>query len=223
MRRTENRPLPAGRLTPAEVACFGAALSVLGLAYMACLMTHLVAAVLTAVTLLSYVFVYTPLKSKTTLNTLVGAVPGALPPMIGWTAMTGTLDPMAWVLFFIVFFWQVPHFLAIAWMYREDYGRAGLKMLPVVDAEGMATGRQMLLYCMTLIPIGLLPVLVGAASVVYGFGAMALGIYFLRSVWRFLMEPSDRRARKVLHVSLLYLPGVLALLLVDGWVRRLLM
>jgi len=215
MRRTENRPLPAGRLTSAEVLGFGLALSVIGLAYMAILMTHPLAAVLTAITLVSYVFAYTPLKRQTTLNTLIGAVPGAMPPVIGWTAMTGTLDRAALVLFLIVFFWQVPHFLAIAWMYREDYARAGLKMLPTVDADGAVTGRQMLLYCVALIPISLLPVLLGDASGMYGFGALGLGIFFLRSVLAFAARPTDAAARKVLHASLVYLPCVLGLLLVQ--------
>jgi heme o synthase len=220
MRRTENRPLPAGRLTTAEVLSFGIVLSVLGLGYMVCLMTHLLAAMLTAVTLFSYVLVYTPLKRRTTLNTLVGAVPGALPPVIGWTAMTGTLDVPALVLFLIVFFWQVPHFLAIAWIYREDYARADLKMLPAVDADGTVTGRQMFLYCVALIPVSLLPVVLREASAMYGFGALVLGVFFLKSVCGFLAEPTQPQARKVLHASLLYLPCVLALMLVERWIRN---
>ena len=219
MRRTENRPLPAGRLSSAEVLTFGFALSAAGLAYMAILMTHPLAAVLTGVTLVSYVLIYTPLKRTTTLNTLIGAVPGALPPVIGWTAMTGTFDMPALVLFLIVFFWQVPHFLAIAWMYREDYARAGLKMLPVVDAEGQVTARQMLLYALALIPISLLPMLVQGASIRYGFGALGLGVFFLRSVWGFVTTPSHAQARRVLHVSLIYLPGVLLLLLLERLIR----
>ena len=219
MRRTENRPLPAGRLTAAEVLAFGLTLGVGGLGYMFILMTHPLAAVLTAVTFLSYVFVYTPLKPKTTLNTLIGAVPGALPPVIGWTAMTGTLDSAALVLFLIVFFWQIPHFLAIAWMYREDYARAGLKMLPVVDADGAATSRQMLLYAWALIPISLLPVLMNGASMMYAFGALGLGIFFLRSVWGFVTTPTIGQARKVLHASLIYLPCVLVLLLLERLIR----
>ncbi|HZZ81794.1 MAG TPA: heme o synthase, partial [Gemmataceae bacterium] len=157
MRRTENRPLPAGRLNAGEVAVFGFALGGVGLAYMALLLIHPLPTILTAATFFSYVFVYTPLKRKTTLNTLIGAVPGALPPVIGWTAMTGTLDSLAVVLFLIVFFWQVPHFLAIAWMYREDYARGGFKMLPALDTDGGATARQMLLYSIALLPISLLP------------------------------------------------------------------
>lgn len=219
MRRTENRPLPAGRLNSAEVLVFGFALAAAGLVYMAVLMTHPLAVAVTAVTLLSYVFVYTPLKRKTTLNTLVGAIPGALPPVIGWTALTGTLDSLAVVLFLIVFLWQVPHFLAIAWMYREDYARAGLKMLPAIDTDGAATSRQMLLYSLALIPVSLLPVWLHDAGAMYGFGALGLGVFFLRAAWGFALAPSQARARKVLHASLVYLPSVLALLLVERWIR----
>jgi protoheme IX farnesyltransferase len=167
----------------------------------------------------TYVFVYTPLKSRTTLNTLIGAVPGALPPVIGWTAMTGTLEPIALVLFGIVFFWQVPHFLAIAWMHREDYARAGLKMLPGVDAEGSATSRQMLLYAFALVPISLLPVLVLRSSVMYAFGALGIGVFFVQSVWMFGAAPSHGAARRVLHASLIYLPGVFGLLLLESVIR----
>lgn len=219
MRRTENRPLPAGRLTTAEVLGFGIVSSVIGLGYMLFLMTHWLAAAVTLVTLLSYVFIYTPLKKKTTLNTLIGAVPGALPPVIGWAALTGTLDPSAFVLFLIVFIWQVPHFLAIAWIYREDYARAGLKMLPGVDQDGAATSRQMMLYTLALIPISLLPIWIGSASLMYGFGAVGLGVFFLRWVWAFALAPTDGKARKVLHASLIYLPSVLALLLLERWIR----
>ncbi len=219
MRRTDNRPLPSGRLNTGEVIGFGSALSVSGFVYMACLLTYPLAAVVAGATLLSYVFVYTPLKRKTTLNTLIGAVPGALPPVIGWTAMTGRLDGAAIVLFLIVFFWQVPHFLAIAWMYREDYARAGLRMLPALDADGAVTARQMLLYAIGLIPISLLPVLFNDAGAMYGFGAMGLGVYFLRSVWAFAVAPSHTLARKVLLASLIYLPGVFGSMLLERWVR----
>ena len=221
MRRTENRPLPAGRLTSAEVLCFGGALAIVGLGYMAILMTHLLAAIITGVTLVSYVLIYTPLKRKTTLNTLIGAVPGALPPVIGWTAMTGTLDWTPLGLFLIVFFWQIPHFLAIAWMYRDDYARAGLKMLPVVDGDGAVTARQMLLYTLALIPVSLFPVIIHGASLMYAFGALGLGVFFLRSVWGFVTQPSHIQARKVLQASLVYLPCVLGLLLLERLIRYL--
>jgi protoheme IX farnesyltransferase len=219
MRRTENRPLPGGRLSSSEVLGFGIAISVIGLGYMLFMMTHPLAAAVTAFTHLSYVFIYTPLKRQTTLNTLIGAVPGALPPVIGWTAMTGTLDWAAFVLFLVVFFWQVPHFLAIAWMYREDYARADLKMLPGVDPDGTATARQMLLYTVALIVISLLPVLLFGASLMYGFGALGLGVFFLRFVWMFGIQPAHATARKVLQASLVYLPSVLGLLLLERWIR----
>jgi heme o synthase len=219
MQRTENRPLPAGRLSANEALVFGVTLSIVGLTYMFFLMTHALAGWMTAATLLSYVFVYTPLKRQTTLNTLIGAVPGALPPVIGWTALTGTLDSSAFILFLIVFLWQVPHFLAIAWMYREDYARAGLRMLPTVDPDGAATGRQMLLYCLALIPVSLWPMMTGNASLMYGFGALGLGVFFLCSVWGFLAAPTQSQARKVLHASLVYLPCVLGLLLMERWMR----
>jgi len=219
MRRTENRPLPARRLSSGEVLGFGIVLSVVGLAYMLVVMAHLLAAVVTAVTLVSYVAVYTPLKRKTSLNTLVGAVPGALPPVIGWTALTGTLDVGALILFLIVFLWQVPHFLAIAWIYRKDYARAGLKMLPGVDDDGSATARQMVIYTLALITCSLLPVLLRDASIMYAFGALGMGVYFLRSIWGFLGERSDAQARRVLHASLIYLPAVMMLLLFERWFR----
>jgi len=219
MRRTENRPLPAARLSTVEVVAFGFSLVIVGLAYMAVQMTHPLAAVLTAVTFVSYVFVYTPLKRHTSLNTLIGAVPGALPPVIGWTAMTGTINSPALVLFLIVFIWQIPHFLAIAWMYRDEYAQAGLKMLPVVDATGAATARQMLLYSLALGPVSFLPVIAGEASLMYGFGAIGLGLFFLQAVMGFVMEATYEKARWVLHASLIYLPGVFALLVMERLIR----
>ena len=219
MRRTENRPLPAGRLQPVEVLGFGAALSAAGLAYLAAFSQPLAAAV-ASFTLVSYVLIYTPLKRFTTLNTLIGAVPGALPPVIGWSAMTGRLDAGALVLFLVVFLWQVPHFLAIAWLYREDYGRAGLKMLPVDDAGGGMTARQMVLYCLALLPVSFLPVLSAQAGWLYGAGALALGLGFLAAACGFARLRSNRQARRVLHASLIYLPALLALLLIETLVLR---
>jgi protoheme IX farnesyltransferase len=221
MHRTENRPLPSGRLGNVEVIAFGGTLAALGLGYMLAMMASPIAALVTAITLIGYVFVYTPLKSRTTLNTLIGAVPGALPPVIGWTAATGTLDVGALLLFLIVFLWQVPHFLAIAWIYREDYARAGLKMLPALDENGAVTGRQMLLYTLALVPISFVPVLLGEGSLMYGFGALGVGTYFLKTVWSFAGDRSDAQARRVVLASLIYLPVVLLLLLADRWMRAL--
>lgn len=218
MRRTENRPLPAGRLTPAEVFFFGMALGLVGLTYLAVTLRHPLPVIVAAATFVLYVFVYTPLKRKTTLNTLIGAVPGALPPVIGWTAMTGSVSAEVLPLFLVLFVWQVPHFLAIAWIYRADYGRAGLKMLPVVDETGAMTGRQMLLYCLTLCAVSLMPVLGSEAGVVFAVGSLALGLFFAGAAWRFSCAPSYASARRALHVSLVYLPGWLALLLVQRWI-----
>jgi protoheme IX farnesyltransferase len=216
MRRTENRPLPAGRLQPLEVWVFGAGLGILGVTYLALALHQAVTPLVASFTFLAYVGVYTPLKSRTSLNTLVGAIPGALPPVIGWTAVRASIDPPAWALFAVVFLWQVPHFLAIAWIYRDDYARAGLCMLPVVDRDGTATGRHMVVYALALVPTSLAPVLQGSAGAVYWLGALMLGIGFLYSTLGFAGCPSVTRARRVLRASLVYLPGLLALLLLDS-------
>ena len=219
MQRTENRPLPAGRLQALEVLVFGAGLGVGGVAYLLITLSHWLAAFIAACTFLSYVFVYTPLKRKTSLNTLVGAIPGALPPVIGWAAVRGSVDREIMALFGIIFLWQVPHFLAIAWIYREDYRRAGLCMLPVLDQEGNMSGRQMVAYCLALIPVSLAPLMVGAAGWYYLIGALSLGVGFLAFAVAFARQHSLFRARGVLRASLLYLPALLALLLLDGVTR----
>jgi protoheme IX farnesyltransferase len=220
MRRTEGRPLPAGRLRPAEALLFGSALGVGGTVYLWAALPQPWAALVAAVTFVTYVFVYTPLKRVTPLNTLVGAVPGALPPLIGWTAAGGTLDIEAAGLFLIVFFWQVPHFLAIAWIHREDYARGGFLMLPVVDRDGSVTARNMAVYCLALVPASLLPALSGRVGLVYVLVAPLLGLAFFASTLGFLRGATTASARRVLRGSLLYLPAVLALLLIDGLVRR---
>jgi protoheme IX farnesyltransferase len=216
MRRTQNRPLPAGRMTASTVLRFGVVLSCLGLVYLALVVQPLSAAVV-AVTLASYVFAYTPLKRRTTFNTLIGAVPGALPPVIGWTAATGTIGVEASVLFLILFLWQFPHFWAIAWLYRADYARAGLQMVPVQDAEGgRLTGRLMAQSCLALLVVSLLPSAMGLAGPRYFFIALVLGVLFLATAVRFLAMPSQSRARQVLWASLAYLPLLLTALLLDG-------
>jgi heme o synthase len=217
MRRTENRPLPSGRLQPVEVLVFGVMLSALGLAYLAWTMPHRLGVLVAGATLVCYVLLYTPLKRHTTLNTLIGAVPGALPPVIGWTAVTGSLDVGVIVLFLIVFLWQVPHFLAIAWIYREDYSRAGLMMLPVVDPEGGMTSRQMLAYAAALIPVSLLPALWQQASVFYAVGALLLGLGFFGTAVAFARRHGMKEARRVLHASLIYLPVLLSLLVLESF------
>jgi protoheme IX farnesyltransferase len=220
MRRTEARPLPAGRLEPLEVAVFGAVLGVGGIVYLGVLARQPAAALAAGAAFVSYVFVYTPLKGKTTLNTLVGAVPGALPPVIGWAAVRGALDPEAVALFAILFLWQVPHFLAIAWIHRDDYARAGMQMLPVVDRQGGFTGRQMVVYCLALIPVSLAPAFFGLAGPLYAAGALVLGVGFLRRAVGFSRAKSVGQARLVLRASLVYLPALFALLFLDGAATR---
>jgi protoheme IX farnesyltransferase len=219
MRRTENRPLPGGRLQPIEVLVFGLSLGIAGIVYLAAVLQQPLAAGTAAVTFLSYVLIYTPLKRLTTLNTIVGAVPGALPPVIGWAAVRGTLNLEVVPLFAIIFLWQVPHFLAIAWIYREEYAAAGLRMLPVVDRDGSATGRQMVSYSLTLVPVSLTPVLLGGAGVIYLAGALALSLGFLAFAIVFARRRDRPHARGVLKASLVYLPLLLALLLLDGAAR----
>lgn len=215
MKRTENRPLPAGRIRPIDVLAFGSGCAITGLAYMMLAVPQPMAALITAFTFVSYVFVYTPLKRVTTLNTLIGAVPGAMPPVIGWTAVRGEFDVGALSLFLLVFIWQVPHFLAIAWMYRDDYARAGLRMLPVGDRKGERTAQQMLLYGLALVPISLAPVQIGLAGPTYAVGAGMLAAMFLWPIARFQKDRSISVARRVLKASLIYLPGVLGLLLAS--------
>lgn len=214
MRRTRARPVPAGRLSSAQGTMFGAALSAAGLVELA-LGANLTAAAVAAFTLVSYVLVYTPLKRQTSLATLVGAVPGALPPVIGWAAATGTVDVPALVLFGIVFFWQMPHFLAIAWMYRDDYADAGIPLLPVLEPDGRRTGIQALLYAAALWPVSLLPVLVELAGAPYAAIATLLGFGFIALAGRFARERSLATARHLFLGSILYLPLLWGALVVD--------
>jgi protoheme IX farnesyltransferase len=215
MRRTQTRPLPAGRLSSAEVLAFGALLGVGGFVYLLLTLRSPLPAMLAALTFVLYVAVYTPLKRYTSLNTLVGAVPGAMPPLIGWSAVNGEITAGALALFAIVFVWQVPHFLAIAWIYRDEYARARMRMLPVTDPDGRATGRQMILYCLALIPVSLAPAMLQSAGLVYVTGAAVLGLGFLGKAWRFTSSRTPGSARGVLRASLVYLPGLLLVLLFD--------
>jgi len=216
MERTSNRPLPSGRLQPGAVLLFGAGLALAGLAYLAITVRQPLAIMAAAFAFASYVFVYTPLKRTTTLNTLVGAVPGAMPPVIGWTAVTNSFDPAAAVLFAVVFLWQVPHFLAIAWIYRDDYARAGLRMLPVLDPSGDRTARCMVGYCLALLLASVIPSIMGWAGPVYLLAATVLGGGFLASAFGFWRSRSVGQARRVLRVSLVYLPALLTVLLLEG-------
>jgi len=214
MERTRLRPLPEGRLAPLEALLFASALTVAGLTVLAVGAGWLAAAVVTA-TFLLYVFAYTPLKVRTAFCTLVGAVPGALPPVAGWAAARDEVGLGAWVLFGILFLWQLPHTLAIAQLYREDYARAGVRLLPVIDAQGRATERQILSGTLALLAVSLLPTLIGLAGGVYFTGALVLGAGFVTLGAQQAMAPSLSRARRVLLASLLYLPVLLALLAFD--------
>ncbi len=214
MRRTQNRPLPAGRLGVTEAVVFGLLLSVAGLNYLL-LFVNPLTALIGAATLVLYACVYTPVKRWTSLNTVVGAIPGALPPLMGWTAVRGSLDAEAWILFLIVFLWQFPHFLAIAWIYREDYARAGLKMLPVVDLKGRVTGRQMVAYSLALLPASLAPTVIGLTGPAYFFGALLLGVAFLAFAVAFAILATQTRARNLMRASLVYLPTLLTLMMLD--------
>jgi protoheme IX farnesyltransferase len=214
MRRTASRAIPSGRVTPAEAGVFGTTITLAGLGMLA-LGANPTAAAVALVTFALYVFVYTPLKPLTTLNTAVGAIPGALPPVIGWAAGTGRLGAEAWVLFLIVFLWQFPHFLAIAWIHREDYARGGHKMLSNVDPSGALIGRQAAVYALALIPAGLMPSLVHLAGPIYFVGALGLGVFYLAQSVRFWSKVSDQSARRLLWSSFLYLPAMLLLLLMN--------
>ncbi len=217
MRRTAGRPIPSGKVSPNEALFIGILLTGLGVAYLA-LAVNLLTGVIAAATFVSYVFLYTPLKRRTTLNTVIGAIPGALPPVMGWVAVRNSLGVEAWILFAILFFWQMPHFLALAWMYRKDYERAGYKMLPVVDPSGASTNRQILIYTAALLPVSLIPTLFGIAGAVYFFGAFALGLAFLALGVRLALDRQNTNAKWVFHYSLIYLPLLLLTMALDrGW------
>jgi len=214
MERTRARPLPDGRLVPLEALAFGAALTALGVAYLAAFVGVTPAAV-TLATFALYLFAYTPLKLRTALCTIVGAIPGALPPVTGWVAARDDAGAGAWVLFGILFLWQLPHTLAIARLYRDDYARAGVRLLPVIDPHGTSTERQIVTGCLALLGVSLLPTLIGLAGGVYFVGALALGIGFVALGAQQAWTPSLIGARRVLFASLLYLPALLTLLALD--------
>lgn len=214
MRRTENRPLPAGRLTPAEVLVFGTLLAIAGIVQLTLLVNPL-SGLLAVVTLGTYLFLYTPLKRLTWISTVVGGIPGALPPMIGWTAARNEVTIEAWILFGILFFWQMPHFFSLAWMYRRDYERAGYPMLTVLDHQGVRTARQILYYCVGIIPVSILLFWFADLGVVYLFGALVSGGGFLYFGWRLHLVKSNAAARQLFFASLLYLPLLLAFMVLD--------
>jgi heme o synthase len=214
MRRTQSRPLPSGRLQPTTVAIFGGITSVAGLIYLA-LAVNLLTSVLGAVTLVSYIFIYTPLKRVTWLNTAVGAIPGALPPLMGWAAARNELSGPGWALFAILAFWQLPHFFAIAWIYREDYAKAGFVMLPNVDSDGRQTGHQTISNSLALLIVSLCPFLFKMAGTVYLAGAIILGAGFLFCAIQFSRQLTLSRARQLFLASIIYLPLLLALMVFD--------
>ncbi len=214
MPRTANRPLPAGRVQPDAVLVLGGTLAVSGLVYL-CLLVNLITGLLGAITLVSYVFVYTPLKRITVLNTVVGAIPGALPPLMGWTAARGEVSVAGWSLFAILFFWQLPHFMAIAWLYRDEYAKAGFVMLPVVDPEGHRTSRHAVSHTLGLLPVSLSPFVFHMTGVFYLVGALILGAGFLWCAIQFARELSKPAARRLFLASIIYLPLLLGLIVMD--------
>ncbi len=214
MRRTASRPLPAGRLPSGEALAFGVVVSLIGLFDLA-LFVNALAALVAGSTLIAYVFAYTPLKTRTWWSTSVGAIPGAAPPLIGWAAARGNLDAGAAALFAIQFIWQLPHFYAIAWMYREDYARAGFKMLSVLDPDGARTRRQILAWAALLLPVSLLPVAVGANGWIYAGGAILLGTGFLVLALGMRKRHEVSSARRVFLGSILYLPLLFGLMVLD--------
>lgn len=214
MRRTRTRPLPDARLEPAQARSFGWTLSLLGLAELA-VFVNVLSSLVALVTLASYIWFYTLLKFRTSLSTIVGALPGALPAVIGWSAATNELSMGGWVLFGIVFMWQMPHFLAIAWMYRDEYARAGIQLLPVIQPDGGSTGRQAVLYTAGLIPITLMPTLMGLASPYYLAGAIVLGAILMVFSLEFAVMRTNDAARRLFLASILYLPMLWGLLVWD--------
>jgi protoheme IX farnesyltransferase len=213
MRRTARRPLASGRIAPSHALWFGVLLSVFGAVYLA-ISTNFLASLIAALTLLSYLFLYTPLKRITPLCTLVGAIPGAAPPLIGWAAARGRLDPAAWVLFAIVFLWQFPHFMSIAWMYREDYARAGYLVLPDENRDRFVIW-QTVVATLVLFLVALIPTITRISGLISFGGALALGGIFLYYSARFAIHRTNMAARKLLLASILYLPAVFVLLMLG--------
>ena len=214
MHRTAGRPLPSGRLTAGRALAFGIALSVAGFVEL-WLGVNLLSGLIGAFTLASYLFLYTPMKQRTWWSTTVGAIPGAMPPMIGYAAAAGAITRESWVLFAILFLWQFPHFYSIAWMYKEDYARAGIRMLPVVEPDCRSTARQIVLYGIALIPVSLVPGMLGMTGRIYLIGALILGLVYLYSGVRVALDRTLVRARAVLLTSVLYLPLIYGLMLLD--------
>jgi len=218
MERTRRRPLVTGRIRVRDAIFFGTLLAAIGTIGLA-RHFNLLVALLGLGTILAYALVYTPLKRVSTLNTVVGALPGAMPPLLGYTAVAGGVHGWAWYLFAILFAWQFPHFMSIAWIHRGDYARAGLKMLTALPGSAGVAGRQAVVYGLFLVPLSMLPVLLGDAGAVYGVGALVLGLGYLAAAVAFAVREDERRARTLLLVSIAYLPGVFATILADPVVR----
>ncbi len=214
MRRTSMRPIPSGRVSAGRALWFGMGLSVAGFIELA-LGVNILTATLGFVTLASYLFLYTPMKKWSPVSTTVGAFPGAMPPLIGYAAASGTLTAEAWVLYLILFLWQFPHFLAIAWMYREDYARGGIMMLPVVEPEGSSTAGLVLFYSLALLPVSLAPTLLSMTGGIYFAGALAASSLYFYTGIRVALERTARRARQVLLASVIYLPFLYGLMVLD--------
>ncbi len=215
MHRTRTRPLPAGRITPRAALIFSSAIAVIGTVYLGLAVNWLTAA-LGAFTLATYIFIYTPLKRVSTLNTLIGAIPGAIPPLMGWTAATNHLGAGGWIIFGILFLWQLPHFMAISWLHREDYARGGFAMLAVRDTDGAAVARQAIFYTLALLPVSVAPSLLGMTGTVYFIGAAAAGAALLAAKIRFFFDRGQRSARSLFMISNLYLLTVMLLLVVNA-------
>jgi len=214
MQRTRSRPLPSGRMRPRDAVIVGSALSIFGVAYLA-FVSNALSAALAAITIIIYIFAYTPLKRVSTFNTALGAVPGALPPMIGWAAARGTLNAGAWMLFAILFFWQLPHFFAIAWMYRDDYTRAGFQMISSDDRTGERSASQSVFFCMLLFIVAGLPAFLGIATVFYLLAELILGAVFVAVAMRFLKTRARADARRLFITSIIYLPLLLGALVLS--------
>lgn len=214
MTRTLRRPIPTGRVSPSEALAFGIIQCTISICYLFFLVNPLTA-VLGLTVIVGYVFLYTPLKTRTTASTAIGAIPGAMPPLMGWTAAAGEITLPAWALFTMLFLWQFPHFLAIAWMFRDDYAKAGIKMLPVVEPSGRMTARQIVLFAIMLVPVSLAPFFMGISGWIFLVGASLLGIWFLLESCRMAMSRTSEKARRLLLVTVLYLPLIFGLAVID--------
>ena len=216
MKRTAERPLPTGRVTANEALVFGVVQCVLAEAYLL-VMVNALTALLGLVVIVGYVFLYTPMKTRTSLSTVVGAVPGALPPLMGWTAASNKITVVAWALFATQFLWQFPHFLSIAWLYRKQYAQAGIKMLPVVEPSGRLTGRQIVLFSIMLLPVSVAPYFFQISGLVFLVGALLLGVWFIWASIQAARTKSDESARKLLLVSVIYLPLFFLLMVINRY------